>query len=188
MSEPDYARGMRWFDVPVEYPNNPKTRRTESLRVFALDADTARREAEDDVWNRLHADQRAPQFPMPGQDYVIGAPVARVKERRDCGGAKGWIVVASINDRGDSHGTVLFGPYPSSRDAEGDAQYGILRSQARLGYQAPAGEIVPIVRQATAYEAAHRQWMTKPENVDDPLPLPGRYASTAAGPQTGAAA
>jgi hypothetical protein len=179
MTEIDYAEGMTWFDVPVEYPTRPKSRRRETLRLLALDADTARREAEDDVWNRLHCDPRSPQYPVPGADYVIGDPASPVRARRS-GGAKDWIVSASINDHGDSHGTVLFGPYESAEAAEADAQYWILRHQARLGYCAAIGEIVPIVRRTTIEEAAHPQRLTRPEALLDPPPVPGRYATATA--------
>lgn len=183
-AEPDLATGMGWFDVPVEYPNRPKNRRRETLRILALDADTARREAEDDAWDRLQSENNDLRFPAPGADYIVHTPVTPVPARR-ASSHQDWIVVASINDRGDSHGTVKFGPYPSSTSAEADAQHGVLRHQKRLGYSAPGGEIVPIVRRMTADEAAHPQWLTRPETLADPPPRPGRYASAAAISATG---
>lgn len=176
MSEPNYADGMTWFDVPVVYPNRPEYCRRETLRILALNAETARREAEDDVWHRLESETNGPGFPVPGQDYIVIAPAIAVTDRS--GGRQDWIVAASINDRGDSHGQILFGPYDSSRAAEDDACFGILRNQARMGYSASGGEIVPIVRRMTAAEAAHPQWLNKPETANDPPPAPGRYAST----------
>jgi hypothetical protein len=176
MAEIDYAEGMRWFDVPVQYPARPLRRRRETLRLLALDADTARREAEDDVWERMRCDPRSRRLPVPGADYVIGTPCTPVRARRS-GGAPDWIVSASMNDRGESHGAVLFGPYDSSTVAEADAQQAILRHQARLGYCAAAGEIVPVVRRATAEEAAHPQHLTGPHTLLDPPPAPGRYAA-----------
>ena len=180
MAELGLAKGMRWFDVPVEYPNRPRIRRRETLRIFALDADTARREAEDDAWNRLGSEKNGPRFPVPGTDYIVHAPITPVPTRR-ASSHQDWIVVASINDRGDSHGTVLFGPYLSSTSAEADAQLWILRHQRRLGYSAPSGEIVPIVRRMTPAEAAHPQWLTGPETLGGLPPQPGRHVSAATG-------
>lgn len=177
MSEPDYADGMRWFDIPVEYPKRANEPRTDTLRVFALDADTARREADDDVWDRLAYGQGKPTVPSHGSDYILGNPLTPTAAL-PASGEQDWIVVARLNDRGDSHGTVLFGPYDSSAAAEADAQLRVLRYKARLGYSAPAGEIVPVVRRMSPAEAAHPQWLIKPAALDDPPPPPGRYPST----------
>ncbi|NUP46259.1 MAG: hypothetical protein HOW97_02935 [Catenulispora sp.] len=175
MTEIDYADGMRWFDIPVQYPKH-KNARTDTLRVFALDADTALRQAEDDLYECLEHGQGKVKFPVAGTDYILGEPVTPPTAERSSGDHD-WIIAAYINDHGSSHGYVPVGPYDSSAAAEADAQDRVLRHQARLGYSAAAGEIVPIVRRMTPAEAAHPHWLTKPDALDGPPPPPGRYAT-----------